>query len=176
MSTVKAESPANTKSPKDIVLAFFECFEKEGTQVAFPRYMHPDVIKCDSGLGCTVGLEMTMVGLRAYLEIFHRPFVRIDIKNIAVNGNVVFAERVETNENRETGDKFVGELTSVMVVEGDKIIRWSDYYDPSDYKYGRAMPRTPAVRELMKMFGDLKKKGITVRSKLWDFAEARYLR
>lgn len=166
---------AGNKSPRDIVLEFFEAFSRDGTKSAFSRYLHNDVIKCDTGLGCTIGLDMALLGLQSYLEIFHRPYVSIDIKNIATNGNVVFAERVETNENRETGDKFVGELTSVMVIEGDKIIRWSDYYDPSDYKYGRAMPRTPAVTELMKKFGELRKKGISIRTKLWDFADKRFL-
>lgn len=160
--------------PKQVVLDYFACCDKEGARVAFQRYLHPDVIKCDSGLGSNVGLEMVLTGLDSYLEIFDRPFVHCDIKNIAVAGNVVLAERVETNYNPETGDKFVGELASVMVVEGDKIIRWSDYYDSSEYKYGRAMPRSPSTKKLLKMFGDLHKKGIKIRSRLWDFADKRY--
>ena len=160
--------------PKQVVLDMFECMDREGTRVAFPRYLHPDVIKCDTGLGNNVGLDMVLMGLEAYLEVFDRPNVHADIKNIAASGNVVFAERVETNFNAETGDKFVGELASVMVVEGDKIIRWSDYYDSSEYKYGRAMPRSPSIKKLMKMFGALHQKGITMRTRLWDFAEERF--
>ena len=160
--------------PKQLVLDYFECCDTEGTRVAFQKYLHPDVIKYDTGLGANVGLDMVLTGLEAYLEIFDRPNVLCDIKNIAAAGNVVFAERVETNYNPETGDKFVGELASVMVVEGDKIIRWTDYYDSSEYKYGRAMPRTPSVRKLLKMFGDLHRKGVNIRSRLWDFAEERY--
>ena len=164
----------NSVDPKQLVLDYFACCDAEGVKVAFDRYLHPDVIKCDSGLGANVGLDMVKVGLDAYMEIFNRPYVHCDIKNIAASGNVVFAERVETNYNKETGDKFTGELASVMVVEGDKIVRWSDYYDSSEYRYGRAMPRTPSVRKLMKMLGELKAKGVNVRSRLWDFADERF--
>ncbi|WP_380875929.1 hypothetical protein ACFB49_06600 [Sphingomonas sp. DBB INV C78] len=165
---------SGTPDPKQLVLDYFACCDTEGMRIAFDRYLHPDVIKCDTGLGANLGLEMVQVGLDAYLEMFDRPYVHCDIKNIAASGNVVFAERVETNYNRETGDKFVGELASVMVIEGDKIIRWSDYYDSSEYKYGRAMPRTPSIKKLMKMLGGLKEKGINIRSRLWDFADERY--
>lgn len=61
-----------------------------------------------------------------------------------------------------------------MVVEGDKIIRWLDYYDSSEYKYGRALPRTPSIKKLMNMFGALHAKGITMRTRLRDFAEERF--
>lgn len=160
--------------PKQVVLDMFKCMDEEGTRVAFPRYLHKDVIKYDTGMGSNVGLDMVMTGLEGYLEVFDRPRVSADIKNIAASGNVVFAERVETNYNPETGDKFVGELASVMVVEGDKIIRWSDYYDSSEYRYGRAMPRSPSIRKLMGMFAELHKKGITMRKRIWDYADERY--
>lgn len=163
-----------TPDPKQLVLDYFECCDNEGTRIAFQKYLHPDVIKCDTGLGANVGLDMVLTGLEAYLELFDRPNVHCDIKNIAASGNVVFAERVETNYHPEKGNKFVGELASVMVVEGDKIIRWTDYYDSSEYKYGRAIPRMPSVKKLMKMLGELKEKGINIRSRLWDFADERF--
>lgn len=58
-------------------------------------------------LGVECRLDMVLTGLDAYLEVFDRTNVHCDIKNIAASGNVVFSERVETNYNLETRDKFV---------------------------------------------------------------------
>jgi limonene-1,2-epoxide hydrolase len=100
---------------------------------------------------------MTMQGLEAYLETFKRPYARIEIHNLAVNGDTMLTERTETCENRETGDRYVGHLMSVFEVKDGQIIRWADYYDPSSSQYDKSMPRAPETRKLMKMWSEKKR-------------------
>ena len=145
-------------TPEEIVRQFWDCMENEGSPTAFKKFLHPDVVKEDTGFGKTVGLEMALVGLEVYLELFKRPYVRTEIKNLAVNGNTVLMERTEHNINRENGDTYTGDLMAVFVIDGDKIVRWADYYDPTPYRYGRAMPRTENTRKLMKMWTAVNKK------------------
>ena len=145
--------------PEGIVRNFYKAWDSMGFREAFQQYLHPDVVKEDSGFGATPGKAMTMQGLEAYLETFQRPYARVEIHNLAVNGNTVLTERTEYCENRETGDSYTGHLMSVFVIEDGQIIRWADYYDPSSYQFGKAMPRGPATRQLMKMWSEKKKGG-----------------
>jgi len=139
-------------SPEEIVRSFYKAWDTAGFRAAFEQYLHPDVLKEDSGFGATPGKAMTMQGLEAYLETFNRPFARVEIRNLAVTGNTVLTERTEYCENRETGDRYVGHLMSVFVIEGDRI-------DPSSYQYGKAMPRGPETRKLMKLWSERAKGG-----------------
>jgi len=146
-------------SPEDIIREFCKAWDTVGFREAFQQYLHPNVIKEDSGFGATSGKELTLQGLEAYIETFKRPYARVEIRNLAANGNTVLMERTEHCENRETGDTYVGHLMSVFVIEDGQIIRWADYYDPSAYQYGKAMPRGPATRQLIKMWSEKKKGG-----------------
>ena len=146
-------------SAEETVRQFWKCMEEEGSPTAFKKFLHPDIVKEDSGLGKTIGLEMALVGLDVYLEVFKRPYVKAEIRNLAVNGNTVLLERTEHNINRETGDVYTGDLMAVMVVDKDgKITRWADYYDPTPYKYGKAMPRSESVGKLIKMWNAVNRK------------------
>jgi limonene-1,2-epoxide hydrolase len=139
-------------NPEKIVRDFYTAMDELGFRAAFEKFLHDDIVKEDTGFGKTTGKVLTMQGLEAYLETFGRAFARIEIHNLAVNGDTVLTERTEYCENRETGDQYIGHLMSTFVIKDDRIIRWADYYDPSAYKYGKAMPRGPATRELMRMW------------------------
>ena len=65
----------------------------------------------------------------------------MEITHLAVNGDVVLTERVEHCENRDTADVYVGHHMSAFTLRDGKIVRWTDYFDPTDYKNGTALPK-----------------------------------
>jgi limonene-1,2-epoxide hydrolase len=127
-------------TPEQVVRAFYDAWDKVGFEVAYKTFLAEDVVVWNPGLGDWNGLDTVLQGLSVYLRAFRRPFASVDLKNIAVDGNVVLTERVETNRSEDGSDTFSGPLMSRFVVEGDKITQWAEYYDPSPYKFGEAVP------------------------------------
>jgi limonene-1,2-epoxide hydrolase len=88
-----------------------------------------------------VGIDQIMDGVGQYLTVFQRPYARVELVNLAVNGDVVLTERVEVCENRDTGDSYTGSHMSAFTLRDGKILRWADYFDPTDYRNGTALPK-----------------------------------
>jgi limonene-1,2-epoxide hydrolase len=126
--------------PEDVVLAFYADWDKVGFRKAYENWLHPECVVENPGLGAWHGLDYVLEMFDLYVQAFQRPYCRVDLRNIAVNGNTVLTERTETNENRETGDTFTGDLMSTFVIEDGLIKRWAEYYDPAPYRYGSAVP------------------------------------
>jgi limonene-1,2-epoxide hydrolase len=71
--------------------------------------------------------------IRRTIESFLQGWDRTEweIRNLAANGNVVFAERVDRTD---AGDRHVDlPLVGVFEVEGDRIRAWRDYFDLATY-------------------------------------------
>jgi limonene-1,2-epoxide hydrolase len=71
--------------------------------------------------------------VRRTIESFLKGWDRTEweIRNIAANGNVVFAERVDRTD---AGERHVDlPLVGVFEVEGGKIRAWRDYFDLATY-------------------------------------------
>ena len=83
-------------------------------------------------------------GLPDPADVDLRAYASVEIKHIAVNGNVVLTERVETNRSEDGSDTYSGPLMSRSIIERDKLKQWADDYDPSPYQFGAALP----VRQL----------------------------
>jgi limonene-1,2-epoxide hydrolase len=131
-------------TPEAVVRAFYDAWDKVGFEDAYKQFLADDVVVWNPGLGDWKGLDTVLQGLSAYLQAFLRPYASVEIKHIAVNGNVVLTERVETNRSEDGSDTYSSPLMSRFVIEGDKIKQWADYYDPSPYQFGAALP----VRQL----------------------------
>jgi len=128
-------------SPEAVVRAMYAAWDTVGFIESYKIYMHDDVIMENPGGAVFHGLEMLIKITENYNERYKRPYARIVVKNLAVNGNTVLTERDETCYNRETGDTFSGFVAmSAFVVENGKITRWADYFDPTPYKVGSALP------------------------------------
>ena len=125
--------------PEDVVLAFYADWDKVGFRKAYENWLHPDCVVENPGMTWK-GKDYVLENLDLYLQAFPRPYARVDLHNIAVNGNTVLTERTEHNENRETGDTYTGDLMTTFVIEDGLIKRWAEYYDPSPYKFGAAVP------------------------------------
>jgi limonene-1,2-epoxide hydrolase len=127
-------------TPESVVRGFYDAWDTIGFDAAYRKFLAEDVVVWNPGLGDWRGLDVVMKGLTAYLAAFPRPYASVDLKHIAVNGNVVLTERVETNRSENGKDTYTAPLMTRFVVEGDKIKEWAGYYDPSPYKFGEAVP------------------------------------
>jgi limonene-1,2-epoxide hydrolase len=127
-------------SPESVVRAFYDAWDTIGFDAAYKKFLHQDVVVWNPGLGEWHGLASVIENLARYLAAFKRPYASVDLKHIAVNGNVVLTERVETNRNEAGDDTYTGPLMSRFVIQGDKILEWAEYYDPSPYRFGAAVP------------------------------------
>jgi limonene-1,2-epoxide hydrolase len=129
--------------PEDIVMAFYDAWDTIGFEKAYLKYLHPDVTVENPALPDWKGIDTVMRGLAFYMAAFHRPYAKVEVHNIAINGNTVLTERTEHNRNEAGDDVFTGKLMSVFVIQDDLIFRWAEYYDPTPYKYGAAVPMPP---------------------------------
>ncbi|MFF2847640.1 nuclear transport factor 2 family protein [Streptomyces sp. NPDC058001] len=127
-------------TPESVVLGFYDAWNTIGFDAAYKKFLHQDVVVWNPGLGDWNGFDAVIAGLTAYLAVFGRPYASVDLKHIAVNGDVVLTERVETNRSEDGQDTYQGPLMSRFVVEGDKIVQWAEYYDPAPYQFGAALP------------------------------------
>lgn len=127
-------------TPEDVVRSFYDDWDSLGFRKSYEKHLHPDVTVENTGFPDWHGRDFVLEMLDIYMDTFQRPFARVELHNIASNGNTVLTERTEHNENRETGDVYTGKLMTTFVIEDGLIKRWAEYYDPSPYKFGSAVP------------------------------------
>ena len=125
----------------DVVRAFDAAWDTEGFGPAFSGFIHPDGIWQNNVDPPRQGLADVMAGIDQYLQVFQRPYARVELLHLAIDGDVVLTERIEHCENRETGDTYVGRHMSSFEIRDGKIVRFNDYFDPTDYRDGNALPR-----------------------------------
>ena len=85
----------------------------------------PDAVYHNIPMAPAVGID----AIRSTLEMFVpvSPYVEFEILNLASDGNIVFAERVD---RMEFGGKPVElPVTGVFEVDGERIKAWRDYFD-----------------------------------------------
>jgi limonene-1,2-epoxide hydrolase len=119
--------------PERVVRAFFDAWEAQGFAPAFMRYMHADAVWQNAGFPDAVGRGAYMELLRRYLEFSGMPFGRVELTNIAVNGNVVLTERVDNLFNAAGDSTHPAPIMGTFVVEDGLITRYSDYFDPRPF-------------------------------------------
>jgi limonene-1,2-epoxide hydrolase len=143
-SSVQTGGPATApKAPEEIVMAFYDAWDTVGFEQAYLTYLHPNVRVENPALPVWEGRDTVMKGLALYMATFKRPYAKVEVHNLAVNGNTVLTERTEHNRNEAGDDVYTGDLMTVFVIEDDLIIRWAEYYDPTPYKFGEALPHPP---------------------------------
>lgn len=125
----------------DIVRAFYAAWDTEGFGPAFAAFIHPEGVWQNNVDPPKVGLVEVMAGIDQYLTVFRRPYARVELLHLAEDGDIVLTERIEHCENRETGDTYTGRHMSSFAFRDGKIVRFNDYFDPTDYKNGAAVPK-----------------------------------
>jgi len=140
MSETAASPTETTMTPEEIVLAFYEAWDTVGFAEAYRTWLHPDVTVENPQMPHWKGLDTVMSCLDAYMKVFKRPYAKVEVHHLAVNGNVVLTERTEHNRNEAGDDVYTGQLMTTFVIEDGKIKRWAEYYDITPYQYGAALP------------------------------------
>jgi limonene-1,2-epoxide hydrolase len=128
-------------TPEQIVRTFYEAWDIVGFEAAFRNWFHPEGVWQNNGDPPRVGIDEIMDGVRAYLTMFQRPYATVEVVHLVADGDVVLTERIEHCVNRETNDVYTGHHMASFVLRGGKIARWTDYFDPSDYRNGNALPK-----------------------------------
>lgn len=118
------------------VLDFFKAWEAGSfadIEMAYRRYLAPDVVYENSGVPPCNGIEESVAFIRSTCEMpqFDIQTIRVDIRHIAAAGAIVFTERVDWHYDSNGVATLVPELCGVMEFdEAGRIRRWADYFDP----------------------------------------------
>ncbi|MCQ0020918.1 limonene-1,2-epoxide hydrolase family protein [Actinomadura madurae] len=78
-----------------------------------------------------VGIEDIVSKHKASQQVFGDYVMEVRLLNIAVDGDVVFTERVDIGRTREGEEILTVPVVGVFAVRDGKIVRWTDYFDPA---------------------------------------------
>jgi limonene-1,2-epoxide hydrolase len=123
-------APAESEAEKTVRTFLAKMGESFDAQVdAYRQYFTPESVWIQSGLPDVPGAEAAVAmvtGARPKgLET-----VKIDIINIASNGDVVHTERVDHMVGPDGATIASLPVAGVFTVKNGKIARWADYFDP----------------------------------------------
>lgn len=126
--------------PEEVVRGFFADNEYPlGFVGAVEKWFAPEGQFMQNGvLDCKNRAEL-VAQFDGYNCLYKRPYARVTVKELTEVGNTVFVQWEEECYNHDNGDTYVGKLFAKFVIENDKIILRSDWYDMSHYKFGVAM-------------------------------------
>ena len=125
--------PVAPRDVERVVRDFFDAWETDGFVPAFERFMHPDAVWQNAGFPDAVGRTAYMALLDKYNDFSGMPRARVQLKNLAVSGNVVLTERVDHLFNHEGASTHPAAIMGTFVVENGLITRYSDYFDPRPF-------------------------------------------
>jgi limonene-1,2-epoxide hydrolase len=100
----------------------------------YREYLSEDVVFQIPGTPPFVGLEAAA----AFMDSFAKQVpdlvsVKVEIKTIAADGDLVFNERVDYHCDAQGKAHIVAPICSAMEVRNGKIVRWQEYLDPSPF-------------------------------------------
>lgn len=100
----------------------------------YREYLADDVVFEVPGTPPFVGLEKAADFMDSFAkEIPHLVSVKVDIKTIAAEGNLVFNERVDSHCDARGNAEIVVPICSAMEIKNGKIVRWKEYLDPRPF-------------------------------------------
>lgn len=132
---------AGRNAAQEVVEQFFADWDELGFEGAYRRHLSPHAVWRNVGSPDCVGIDAIMKALAAYNETFKRPFCKVTIKHILSRGNLVLVERDEMLYGTDHDSRMVSKNMSSFIVEDGKIVDWADYFDPTPYRDGRAVPK-----------------------------------
>ncbi|MHB8681323.1 MAG: limonene-1,2-epoxide hydrolase family protein [Acidimicrobiales bacterium] len=112
------------QDPASIVQAFFETLGKHDAEALRP-FFADDVVYHNIPMDPCVGADASIAFLAGFFAMCDR--MEVEILNLAVSGDVVLTERVDTFH--------AGEIVAPLPVMGTvevrdgKIVAWRDYFD-----------------------------------------------
>jgi limonene-1,2-epoxide hydrolase len=124
-----------------VVEQFFNDWDEFGFEEGYRRHLGADAVWKNVGAPDCVGIDAIMKTLEVYNQVFKRPFCKVDIKHILSNGNLVLVERDEILYGKDHDSQMLSKNMSSFIVEDGKIMEWADYFDPTPYRDGSAVPK-----------------------------------
>jgi limonene-1,2-epoxide hydrolase len=118
----------------DAVKRFFDRWDKSYEEFtgAFGDICNPNLRLEQSGLPTTNTVQEALGIIDAARQSIGMTTIGVDIVHIAEADNVVLGERID-HLKREDGTVIVSvPVVGVMEFEGDRIVRWREYFDPTE--------------------------------------------
>ena len=117
--------------PLDVVRAFFEQVNRDGSVAAFDRRLGRDVVWENSGAPACHGRDACIAFNRAGAEALGYRDWTAELRGLAADGDVVLTDRLD---NLIAADGSVRASVAVMgalrVADG-RIVEWREYFDPA---------------------------------------------
>ncbi len=112
--------------PIEVVRAFCDSMAKRDPQ-ALRAFLADDIVYQNTGMAAKVGVEDVVEDLAGQFAMFPDTY-EYQMKNIAGSGDVVLTERLDVI-NGFDGVPHAVPVMGTFVVLGDRITRWTDYFD-----------------------------------------------
>ena len=124
MAPIEKEITQNAITPQQVVEQFFKACEELDFDTAF-TFIAQNCVYKNMPFHTAQGKERVQRDLTAMGKLLTQ--FDVEMVNIAVNGNVVLTERIDTLAGRFFKADLA--LMGVLVVEDGKITQWRDYFD-----------------------------------------------
>ncbi len=111
--------------PVEVVRQFCDALSKHDPEGVRP-FLADDSVYHNVGMAPSVGADAIVADLTNQYSMFPETY-RFEVKHMAVNGSAVLTERVDYLAG--PGMNLVLPVMGVFVVAGDRIARWTDYFD-----------------------------------------------
>lgn len=111
--------------PIEVVRRFCETLSRRDAAAVRPM-LTDEAIYQNVGMAANVGADAVVADLANQYTMFPEEY-RFEIKHVAAHGNVVLTERVDHLAG--PGMKMALPVMGAFVVDGDRIVRWTDYFD-----------------------------------------------
>lgn len=121
-------------TPLKIVEDFFArwAISHEEMRAAFLETMAPDCEWENVGIAVTVGPEQGLAFMDAFTDRIPFRTIRAEWISSAVEGNRVYAERVDVLVDAAGNDLKRVPVLGVLYLQEGRIVRWRDYFDTAN--------------------------------------------
>lgn len=84
----------------------------------------------NSGLPTANNKQEMLAMMQQFIDGFNLKAIVVDLHHYAVTGNTMLTERVDHMDDPQGNRMLSFPLAGILTVENNKIVRWSDYFDP----------------------------------------------
>jgi limonene-1,2-epoxide hydrolase len=111
--------------PAEVVRRFCDVLSGRDAGAVRPL-LTDDAVYQNVGMAASAGVDAVVADLTNQYSMFPDEY-RFEIKHLAVNGNTVLTERIDYLAG--PGMKMALPVMGTFVVDGDRVSRWTDYFD-----------------------------------------------
>lgn len=118
-------------NPVEVVKAFIAEWAKssEALHASHHTYFTRNTVWENVGLISTTGIDEAIAFIRKFEEQTGFKTIRVDMLAIAQSGNKVLTERIDRFIDKAGKELTAVRIMGIFELEGDKVVRWRDYFD-----------------------------------------------